>query len=367
MSFDTLGRELQQRFERGVGDPWTDEEFNRLALRSFEEQFLTNPIFRSFCEGRRRVPGVVTRWEDVPAVPTAAFKRLDLISPDSVVPEAVFRTSGTSRGAERRGRHLVRSLGLYRSALLPSFKAHVVPDVERIGFASLIPSPTEIPDSSLSFMVAAAAEAYATDVHWLADGKGELDAAGLRTIASRSAETGEPVLVLGTAFAFVHMLDRIRRTPIDPFGPGSRVMETGGFKGRAREVAKTDLYAEIAAGIGVPPTRIVNEYGMTELLSQLYEPVLTEGRAAAGIHLPPPWLRVRALDPETLEPVKRGEDGILAFFDLANLGSVCHVLTEDVGSVVDGRVRLSGRTEDAEPRGCSRAMDEMIAASVPPS
>jgi hypothetical protein len=168
------------------------------------------------------------------------------------------------------------------------------------------------------------------------------------------------VVVLGTALALVHMLDAIgeRRSP--PLPEGSRVMETGGFKGATRDVSREELRRRISAVTGVPAGRIVNEYGMTELLSQLYEPVLEEGLAAAGVHVPPPWLRVRALDAVTLEPVPEGHEGILAFFDLANVGSVCHVLTQDVGSVVDGRVRLRGRSPGAEPRGCSRAMDELM-------
>jgi hypothetical protein len=99
---------------------------------------------------------------------------------------------------------------------------------------------------------------------------------------------------------------------------------------------------------------------MTELLSQLWEPVLREGAASGRVHEPAPWLRVRALDPTSLAPLAEGEEGVLAFFDPANLGSVSHVLTEDVGAVVDGRVRLRGRAAGAEPRGCSRAMDELM-------
>ena len=102
---------------------------------------------------------------------------------------------------------------------------------------------------------------------------------------------------------------------------------------------------------------------MTELQSQLYTPVLSEPGHDRGAHVLPPWMRVRALDPSTLEEVEEGAEGLLAFFDLANAGSVCHVLTEDVGSVTSGRVRLAGRVTGAEPRGCSRAMDDLMAAS----
>ena len=140
-------------------------------------------------------------------------------------------------------------------------------------------------------------------------------------------------------------------------------METGGFKGAGRAVTRAELYERLAEATGLPAGRIVSEYGMTELLSQLYEPVLSEGPGATGTHVPPPWLRVRALDPVTLEEVEPGQEGLLSYFDLANAGSVCHVLTEDVGSVLRGRVRLTGRAAGAEPRGCSVAMDELMSAA----
>jgi acyl-coenzyme A synthetase/AMP-(fatty) acid ligase len=137
-------------------------------------------------------------------------------------------------------------------------------------------------------------------------------------------------------------------------------METGGFKGRSRVVARDELYDDLARALGIPVQRMVNEYGMTELLSQLYDPVLVPG-GTPGRHLPPPWLRVRALHPDTLAPQPPGQSGILQFFDLANAGSVSAILTEDVGVVdEDGGVRLRGRSPGSEPRGCSLAMEELL-------
>ena len=105
------------------------------------------------------------------------------------------------------------------------------------------------------------------------------------------------VVVMGTAFAWVHWLDRVRdEGPGAPLPPGSRLMETGGFKGRSREVPRVELYRELSGALGIPVDRMVNEYGMTELLSQLYEPVLADEAPTSledRIHRPPPWLRVR--------------------------------------------------------------------------
>jgi hypothetical protein len=295
-------------------------------------------------------------------VPATAFRHLDLTTEPGRRPEAVFRTSGTSRGRRARGRHFVTSLSLYRRSLVPTFGAHVVRG-ERMPFISLVPPWRDRIDSSLSFMVSAAAEAFASDVLWLVDGRGRMDDDALWS-AMRSAERASvPVLIVGTSLALLHAVERLETGRPLRLPPGSRVMDTGGFKGLEREITRDELHARVESATGVPASLMIGEYGMTELLSQLYEPVLDTGVHAFGTYVPAPWLRVRALDPVTLADVPEGTTGLLAFFDLANAGSVCHVLTEDLGSVSHGRVRLHGRAPAAEPRGCSVAMDELMAAA----
>ena len=364
VGFDAIAVELESRFLEGCESPWTPAEFGRRALTVFRHQFEGCATYRVFCERRGVTPDTVAHWEDVPAVPATAFKYFDLVSGAGRGVEAVFRTSGTTRGGDERGRHHVPRLDLYRASLLAPFAKALIPDRVPLRFLSLIPDPAHVPDSSLSFMVGAAAECLATETHWLVDATGVLDERSLADVLALVHDVGEPVLLLGTALAFVHVMER-DGVRLGPLPDGSRIMETGGFKGTRRTLPRRELYRDIATATGVPVERIVNEYGMTELLSQLYEPVLAEGAAAVGVQVPPPWLRVRALDPVSLLPVPEGEDGILCFFDLANLGSVSHVLTEDVGSVADGRVRLRGRAPGAESRGCSRAMDELMAAAGP--
>src|SRR5262249_26293027 len=147
---------------------------------------------------------------------------------------------------------------------------------------------------------------------------------------------------------------------------GSRAMHTGGFKGRSREVAPHELRAAMASTFGIATQCVVGEYGMTELSSQLYEGTL---RASAGlptpatrhgVFVPPPWLRVAAVDPETLAPVPAGEVGILRFEDLANVDSALAVQTADRGRLVDGGVELLGRLPGAPPRGCSLVVAELL-------
>jgi hypothetical protein len=142
-------------------------------------------------------------------------------------------------------------------------------------------------------------------------------------------------------------------------------METGGFKGRARQVAREALYESLGGRLGLPVERMVNEYGMTEMLSQFYEPVL-RGTPAHPLgerwHVGPPWVRTRVLDPATLRPLESGEVGLLSHLDLANLDSVAAILTEDLGELRFDGFRLHGRIEGAEPRGCSLSMEDLVIA-----
>ena len=352
-----------------------DAAFDDLARRVFEHQWTTNAVYRAFCAGRGVTPDGWPGWEALPAVPTRGFRDLDLISgePDRV--ERTFRTSGTTSGGvgdpTPRGRHHVLSLELYRRLSLPWFRANLLPDLapdERLRVLSLIPDPRAVPDSSLSTMVGFVMDAHGdAGSGYLGHPETGVDAEALMLACDRAARDEVPVLLFGTAFAFVHMADALDEAGRGAELPeGSRAMETGGFKGRSREVPRDALYATIAERTGIPEASIVNEYGMTELLSQFYEPVLRERAPDGGEggvvrrHRPPPWMRTRIVAPDTLEPVAPGTPGLLHHVDLANVGSVSSVLTEDVGRAEGDGFVVLGRTPGAEPRGCSLAMEELL-------
>lgn len=370
--FSELVADLVAAFGAGTAAPWPDERFERLALRVFRWQFGSNAVYRRFAEVRGATPESVRGWKEVPPVPAAAFARLPLLSGDPSRVERTFRTSGTTR-VGRRGEHHVPSVALYRASLLPPFRAHLLPDGASLDFLSLIPSPVRQPDSSLSTMVGAVMDAFGGGGSgWFAESE-RLDLEGFGGALASAERTGRPVLLLGTAFAFVHWLDAMRAAGGEAsrhrLPPGSRLMETGGFKGRSRSVPRPDLYEALAQRLGIGPEWMVNEYGMTELLSQYYEPGLGVGppagtpaaeALAARRLVPPPWLRFRVLDPVTLAEIPDGEPGLLCHFDLANAGSVSAVLTEDLGYREGDGLRLLGRAPGAEPRGCSVAMDELL-------
>jgi len=345
-----------------------DARFEALALELFAFQYAHCAAYRRFCDGRGRTPASVRAWTEIPAVPTGAFKEVVLTSfpPERAV--HVFRTSGTT--TRTRGSLHLDTLDLYEASLLPTFRRHLLPEHapgERVRFVVVAPSPEEAPDSSLSHMFGVLLGAIGSARSGYDVIGGELGAESLIEQVEACRLTGEPIALLGTAFAFVHLLEHLEAGGSKlACPPGSRLMETGGFKGRAREMPRKELYDWLSNRLGVPQTRIVNQYGMTELGSQFYDSVLVDPEGPRR-KLGPPWARVRFIDPETGADVKEGEVGMVVIHDLANTGSVAALETADLGRrVLDegGRpigFEVLGRDPDAEARGCSIAADAMLA------
>jgi len=360
--------ELDRRVRAWMSEPFAEDEarFAALALELFAFQFERCAPYARFCEGRGRTPVTVRAWQEIPAVPAGAFKELALRSFPAERTCKVFRTSGTS--LERRGALPLDTLEVYEASLLPTFERFVLPDLgagERTSFAILAPSPGEAGESSLSHMfgVVVARRGSPRSAFYVQGGR--LLEERLLPALRRAAESGEALALCGTAFAFVHLLERLAAAGERiALPPGSRAMETGGFKGRASERSQAELYGDLEERLGLPPLRIVNQYGMTELGSQFYDSVLREP-AAPRRKLGPPWARVRLLDPATGEEVPSGEAGMICIVDLANTGSVLAVQTADLGRRVGDGFEVLGRAPGAEERGCSIAADAMLAAGEP--
>jgi hypothetical protein len=198
---------------------------------------------------------------------------------------------------------------------------------------------------------------------WFASSAHGIDTARLRTALDACTRDGRPVCILGTSFSFVHWLDELaERDERLTLPPGSRLMDTGGYKGRSRDVPADELRAHYHQRLGIAPGACINEYGMTELCSQFYDSTLADPRGARR-KLAPPWVRTRVVDPDSLEEVPAGGRGLLQHVDLANLGSVMAVQTEDVGERITDGFLVHGRATGSIPRGCSIAMDELLAAA----
>jgi hypothetical protein len=360
-----LRAELLGRIGAGATLPLSESDFAALALRVFHYQFDHNAPYRAYCERRGATPTSVRHWLAIPAVPTAAFKAVRLVT-DAAPPQAVFRTSGTTGGPQRRGEHILPDLALYDAALLAGFRAHLLPDGARLPILSLVPSPSLQPDSSLSHMAGQVVTHLGAPGSGFFVGPDALDTAGLSRSLRDAEAHGRPVCILSTSLALLHLLDDLDAEAARfALPPGSRLMDTGGFKGRERVVGRDELYAQVAETLGIPAAWAVNEYGMTEMSSQFYDAVAGEpGAVELGerLYRGPSWVRTRAVDPETLAILPIGETGILRHWDLANLGSVLALQTEDLGVIRQGGFELHGRATAAEPRGCSLAMDELLSA-----
>ncbi|HEX6135626.1 MAG TPA: hypothetical protein VFZ24_16760 [Longimicrobiales bacterium] len=354
-------------FTRPFDEPLNDAEFNAIALRLFARQYERNAPYAAFCARRGRAPEAVSHWTRIPPVPTAAFREVALVAGNPDDAHAVFRTSGTTRGPERRGVHYIPDLSVYHASLIRNFAACMLPDGARLRMVSIVPASREMPDSSLAHMIdVVLSRLGAGQGTHCATVDGGIDAQALSATLHEAERSGVPVCLLGTSFSFVHWLDGlVERGERFRLPDGSRLMDTGGYKGRSREVEEPvlrEMYREL---LGIPATHCVNEYGMTEMCSQFYDSTLRDtlrGRDAARRKLVPPWVRTRVVHPETLEPLSSGETGILQHFDLANAGSVMAIQTEDLGVQVEGGFRLIGRARGVTPRGCSIAMDILLDA-----
>ena len=345
----------------GRGAVTGDAAFDRLALKVHAAQRASNPLLRRYWDALSdRQP---TTWHEIPPVPVRAFRDVPIVTG---TPEVVFRTSGTTGDGAPRGEHHVASLELYRSAARSNYRRHLFAGADTLTIISLVPNPAAVPDSSLATMAGfIAREPEVTHTAWAFDPERGVDLDAVREAVA--AAPPPPILLLTTAFALVQLLDALAESPL-PLPDGSRIMETGGFKGRAAEVDRATLYRRVHRTLGVPESHIVNEYGMTEMLSQAYDCLAGQGPPAGErVHRFPPWVRTRALDPADLSPLPPGRPGLLAHFDLANAASVCHLLTEDYGSVTaDGGMRLLGRAPGAAVRGCSLAAETFLRVTRAP-
>jgi Acyl-protein synthetase, LuxE len=333
-------------------DFWTahaDAEFNGMALMLFTLQFEHNPAYRKFCEARGMTPEVTTHWTQVPAVPTSAFKELEISCLPPAKRKRVFHSSGTTAQQPSRHFHNAESLAIYEASLLPWFRFHIKPERRLL---MLTPSPVNAPNSSLAHMFeiirrdfGAPEESFAGAV--AGDGSWTLNFESAVNAMENACHSGERIVVLGTAFSFVHLLDYLAEKNLRiNLPPGSRVMETGGYKNRSRVLPKGELHALITKRLGVPSSHILCEYGMSELSSQAYTAGLRHFQF-------PPWARAQIISPETGREVREGETGLLRIVDLANVFSAMTIQTEDLAIRRGNGFELIGRAALAEPRGCS--------------
>jgi hypothetical protein len=345
MSFDLsrIAGRVREFMERALRGKITEDEFGEIALALYSAQRTHNQAYDKLC--RTRGVAEVKRWQEIPTVPTAAFKELQMTSLSESERSAVFYSSFTTQRDRSRHFHSHESLALYEESLWAWFVQTIGKD-QSFRRIFLTPDAAAAPNSSLVHMFATIKRRIAGEAEFV----GIVDSAGVweldlgRTFAALE-QADRPIEIFGTAFLFVNLLDELERRRLRFTLPeGSRVLETGGYKGRTREIPKEELHRLLRERLGV--SAIFGEYGMSELSSQAYS-------ARDGLFYFPPWARAQIISPATGREANEGERGLIRVYDLANVWSVMAVQTEDVGVQEGNGFRLMGRAAAAEARGCS--------------
>ncbi|MBT8244831.1 MAG: acyl transferase [Winogradskyella sp.] len=311
----------------------SDEEFKAMALKVFKFQFENNHVYRSFCDLLFKHPSDITKVEDIPFLPIQFFKSHSILSSKNNI-EKTFSSSGTTGSVTSK--HHVTDLKLYEESFRKGFQ-HFYGTIEDYVVLALLPSYLEREGSSLVYMVKDfIKESKHPESGFYLNNLDELSKT-LKQLESR----GQKTLLIGVSFA---LLDLVEKEKFDL--KSTIVMETGGMKGRRKEVIRTELHQVLSSGFGV--NKIHSEYGMTELLSQAY----SKGH---GVFECLPWMKIFTRDTEdALSIQKKNKSGGINIIDLANINSCSFIAVQDLGKVYnDGTFEVIGRFDNSDVRGCN--------------
>ena len=311
-----------------------DGHFNDLALKIFHFQYNTNPVYREMLQLLKTDPEKIRDFHQVPFLPISLFRDHKIISGRDDIIQKVFTSSGTTGSVPSS--HFVSDIKLYEESFTKSFR-HFYGDPGNFRFLALLPGYLERQGSSLVYMLDDFIRK--TDKH----GSGFY----LHDLPSLIEKLQSPppgpvnTILFGASYA---LLDFAERFPVDL--KGVIVMETGGMKGRRKEMVREELHEALCRHLNV--NMIHSEYGMTELLSQAY----SNGN---GIFRSPPWMKILIRD--TNDPfhlLPYGATGGINIIDLANLYSCSFIATQDLGKLhEDGSFEVVGRFDDSDIRGCN--------------
>jgi phenylacetate-coenzyme A ligase PaaK-like adenylate-forming protein len=312
------------------------EEFESIALEIFRLQYSGLRVYRDFCDRLKVDPNEIRDVRSIPFLPIQFFKSHRVIQ-DDLNAEIVFSSSGTSGSIPSK--HYVSDLSLYEKSFLKSFE-HSIGEIKNTSILALLPSYLEREGSSLVYMVNELIKrSHSPYSGFYLDNFDELIGRLLYLESKRI-----PTLLIGVSYALLDLIEQ------HPFRLNHvKVMETGGMKGRRKEMIKRELHQKLKEGFGI--SEVYSEYGMTELLSQAYS-------EKDGVFHCPHWMKVTTRDPE--DPLTRieGKTGALNITDLANINSCSFIATQDLGKVFpNGSFEILGRFDDSDIRGCNLMYD----------
>ena len=311
----------------------TNAEFEALALDIFRFQFENNSVYRSFCDLLYKHPSDVNSLTEIPFLPIQFFKTHNVLSSMAKV-EKIFTSSGTT--GSTTSKHQVTNLSIYEESYLKGF-THFYGNIENYVVLALLPSYLERDGSSLIYMVDDLIQKsnhpesgfYLNNLQDLAKTLNRLEAKGQKT------------LLIGVSFALLDLVEQFQFSLKHTI-----VMETGGMKGRRKEIIRQELHDKLQKGFGI--NQIHSEYGMTELLSQAYS-------KGTGIFECPPWMKILTRDTEdALTILPTNKTGGINIIDLANVNSCAFIATQDLGKTSENnQFEIIGRFDNSDIRGCN--------------
>lgn len=320
--------------ENEIFDIQNESDFERVALKVYEYQVENCAIYREYVQQLNwKAP---TSSKEIPFLPISFFKSHQIIS-EGLKEEVIFKSSGT--GGER-SQHFVYSKELYRRTF-QSIYAHFIGNPEDQVILALLPNYLEQGHSSLVFMVDELISSTRGDLSsFVLDGFDDKDKMGsVVALYQKAIAEGKQVIIFGVAYSLLDLCER------SPDLSQAIVIETGGMKGRRKELTKQELHEALKKGLNCP--NISSEYGMTELLSQAYS-------NANGTFKTSPWMKVQIR--ETNDPfnyVDDGKTGGVNIIDLANLYSCAFIATQDLGKITPNGFEIMGRFDHSDVRGCN--------------
>ena len=305
-------------------------EFRLAALEVFHFQYHHNGLYRQFCEllGREKVE----EPEDIPFLPIEFFKKGNVFSSEAPA-EIIFSSSGTT--GSQTSRHHVTDLEIYRQSFRKGFEMQYG-NIEDFVVLALLPSYLEREGSSLVYMV----QDFINRSKHPESGFYLDNLPELREKLVETDRSGKKILLIGVSFALLDLAESYSFSLKNTI-----VMETGGMKGRRKEMIRSELHNLLKKSFGIDT--IHSEYGMTELLSQAYS-------VSNGIFECPPWMKILIRDPEDpLTLLPDGKTGGINVIDLANMNSCSFIATQDLGKITPKGVEILGRFDNSDIRGCN--------------
>ena len=319
-------------FEK-IFDIKNHSEFKKQCLDIYNFQYENNMVYQNYCNMICEDPTGVNEINKIPFLPISFFKTKKILSTDNF--EKVFYSSGTTTNS--RSKHFISSLKLYQKSFINNFKLNYS-DITQYTILALLPNYYDNKDSSLIYMIEKLIKlSKSKESGFFLDDYINLS----KKLIELDTKKGRKTILIGVPYALLDMID-FNQLQLN----NTIIMETGGMKGRRKEMVRTELHEKLKRGFGV--SKIHSEYGMTELLSQAYS-------KGDGIFKTPSWMKVIIRDINDAQNLDfNKKSGAINIIDLANYNSCSFIATDDMGKYINNdEFELIGRVDNSDIRGCN--------------